>query len=324
MQPPSDTPQLIKGLWNTGTPVLFSAQFKAGKTTVRDNVVRCLADGGMFLGQYPTDPIVGGAIVVIDLELSADMMREWLRRQGITNTHRVEVIPMRGLGHLLDLTIPEVRTMWADRLRALHASVVLLDCLRPVLDALGLNENFDAGRFLNGGFDPLLKEAGVTDGMVIHHMGHNGDRARGDSSMLGWGDSWRLIRPGDDPGSKRYFTAYGRDIDEPQQGLSLNRDTGHLTITGGTPRDAATGADWDVIYIWLKEHQGASQNKVIQAFNRTQEEYEHIPEKRVKAALEYAEKCNELRIRFTGKLGSTKKLYANRLRDSNLDQDTGV
>jgi hypothetical protein len=34
-----EEPQLIKGLWNKGTPVLFSAQFKAGKTTVRDNAV---------------------------------------------------------------------------------------------------------------------------------------------------------------------------------------------------------------------------------------------------------------------------------------------
>jgi hypothetical protein len=324
LQEPNADPQLIKGLWNTGGSVLLAAQFKAGKTTLRDNAVRCLADGGMFLDKYPVTPIVGGSIVVIDLELSPDMMREWLRRQGIKNTDRVEVIPMRGLAHTLDWTIPEIRTMWADRLRALNCQVLILDCLRPALDALGLNENFDAGKFLNGGFDPLKREAGIPNGMVIHHMGHNGDRIRGDSSMLGWGDSWRLVRPGDDPAGKRFFTAYGREIDEPQQGLSLNRDTGHLTITGGTPRDAAAGADWDVIYIWLKEHEGVSQNAVVQAFNTKQTEYEPIPEKRVKAALAHAEKSNELRIRFTGKLGSTKKLYANRLRGSNLDQDTGV
>jgi hypothetical protein len=141
LQPPSATPQLIKGLWNTGGPVLFAAQFKAGKTTVRDNVVRCLADGGMFLDKYPVEPVYYGTIVIIDLELSPDMMREWLRRQGIVNTHRVEVIPMRGMAHTLDWTIPEIRNRWANKLRALNAKVLILDCLRPVLDALGMNEN---------------------------------------------------------------------------------------------------------------------------------------------------------------------------------------
>ena len=214
---------------------------------------------------------------------------------------------MRGLGHTLDLTIAEVRTAWANKLRALHTSVLILDCLRPALDALGLNENTDAGRFLNGGFDPLLKEAGIADGMVIHHMGHSGDRIRGDSSMLGWGDSWRLVRPGDDPAGKRYFTAYGRDINEEKQALSLDKDTRHLTITGGEPRDTAASQDWEVIYRWLKDDRGASLTKIVDTFKKGNPDYETIPERRVKTALGHAEKSGRLEIKGNGKFGGTKR-----------------
>jgi hypothetical protein len=44
--------------------------------------------------------------------------------------------------------ITAVRAEWARKLRDLDAAVVILDCLRPVLDALGLDESHDAGRLL--------------------------------------------------------------------------------------------------------------------------------------------------------------------------------
>jgi AAA domain len=89
--------QRIKGLWNTETPVLFTAQFKAGKTTARDNVVKCLADGGNLFDRYPVEPVTDGTIVVIDLELSPGMMRAWYRCHHIINQSRVKVVPMRGM-----------------------------------------------------------------------------------------------------------------------------------------------------------------------------------------------------------------------------------
>jgi hypothetical protein len=108
-QEPVEEPQLIKGLWNKGTPVLFSAQFKAGKTTVRDNAVKCLVDGGQFLDRFDVTPVTDGTVVVIDLELSENMMREWLRDHGFVNQDRVVVVPMRGRAHALNLMVPEVR-----------------------------------------------------------------------------------------------------------------------------------------------------------------------------------------------------------------------
>ena len=141
-----------------------------------NNAVRCLADGGQFLARFDATSVTDGTIVVIDLELSPDMMRRWLRDQGIVNQSRVRVIPMRGKARSLNFAVPDVRTKWAKFLVDLGASAVLLDCMRPILDALGLSEDKDAGKFFTG-FDAMLTEAVITDAMVIHHMGHSGERA---------------------------------------------------------------------------------------------------------------------------------------------------
>jgi hypothetical protein len=88
--------------------------------------------------------------------------------------------------------------------------------------------------------------------MMIHHMGHTGDRARGDSSMLGWGDPWRVNRKTpDDPGSERFFTAYGRDIDVPEGVLEHTGVNQHLSYTQGSRKDAQAQTDLETIMPWI-------------------------------------------------------------------------
>jgi hypothetical protein len=123
--------QLIRGLWNTDTPVLMAAQYKAGKTTIRDNVVKALVDGYDFLDRFQVNQITEGTIVILDLELSETMMREWLKDQNIKTQERVVVVPMRGMGASLNLMLPAVRQQWASRLQQWNCQVLILDCLRP-------------------------------------------------------------------------------------------------------------------------------------------------------------------------------------------------
>lgn len=175
--PDTSTPYLVDGLWPKGGRVVFAAQNKAGKSTARDNIVKSLVDGDDFLSKYKVHMPAAGTVVVIDDELHEDQLRRWLRDHDIRNQPRVVVVPMRGKAASFDLTTPEIRAKWAAKMRAMRAVVVLLDCLRPILDALGLSEDKDAGKFLVQ-FDALLNEAGVEDAMVIHHMGHSGEFAR--------------------------------------------------------------------------------------------------------------------------------------------------
>jgi hypothetical protein len=79
-----------------------------------------------------------------------------------------------------------------------------------------LDEHRDAGRFLVA-LDALLTEAGIPDALVVHHMGHVNERARGDSRMRDWPDvEWRLVRQDENPASARFLSAYGCDVDVPE------------------------------------------------------------------------------------------------------------
>jgi len=207
-----DATYRIAGLWPTGGRVVLAAARKAGKSTMLGNLIRSLVDGHPFLGVYDVQQTTG-RVVLIDDELDERMLRRWLRDQGIEHTERVAVVPLRGRVADLDLLDTATRTRWAALLREHDAEVLLLDCLRPVLDSLGLSEDKDAGRFLVA-LDALLAEAGITEAVVAHHMGHHGERSRGDSRLRDWPDAeWRVVREqsdddtDDDATARRFLTA---------------------------------------------------------------------------------------------------------------------
>jgi hypothetical protein len=174
---------------------------------------------------------------------------------------------MRGAITTFDILDPIGRREWADRLRPIGADVLILDCLRPVLDAFGLDENREAGRFLTA-FDELLGLAGIGEAVVVHHMGHQGERSRGDSRLRDWPDvEWRLTRETDDPASPRFFTAFGRDVDIPETAISYDQTSRRLTIGVGNRHDAAAhrhvGAVVDLIGETDQTGQGLSQRQII-------------------------------------------------------------
>lgn len=256
----------VDGLWPVGGRIICAAQWKAGKTTARDNLVRSLADGERFLGRF-TVHRPAGQVVIIDNELDERMLRRWLRDQGIRNEQSVSVLALRGQTATFNPLDPDNRARWAAKLRHLNAAVVLFDCLRPVLDALGLSEDKDAGRFLTA-FDALLHEAAVGEAVVIHHMGHTGERSRGDSVLRGWPDvEWQLLREKTDdgdqePNARRFFRAYGRDVDVPEGLLTYDHDTRRLTLAGGTRKDAKADAGVPEILAYLDANPGATQRGV--------------------------------------------------------------
>ena len=231
----------IQNFQPVDTRVMLAAQFKAGKTSLRDNITRSLVDGDPFLGCERVTPIVG-TVMILDTEMGERQLDSWLGDQGIRNTDRVIPIPLRGKASSFNILDDQVRAEWAARFRDLGVAYPILDCLRPVLDALGLDEQHEAGRFLVA-FDALLVEAGITEALIIQHMGHAGERSRGDSRLRDWPDvEIRLVRQDDDPGSTRFLSAYGRDVDRPECELRYDPTTRHLTIAGGSRRDAEARA----------------------------------------------------------------------------------
>lgn len=225
----------IDSLWPIGGRVVLAAQFKAGKTTLTNNAVRCLADGEPFLDRFDTMP---ARVILLDFEMDSRKVRQWLRDQQIRNTGNVSVIPLRGRVSGFDILDPPTRSEWAARIRG-H-DVAIFDCLRPILDSLGLDENRDAGRLLTA-LDELLNEAGVPEALLVHHMGHSGERSRGDSRIIDWPDAtWKLVRDKpDDEGSPRYFSAYGRDVYRAESHVDYDSTTRRLSLRAGNRQDAA-------------------------------------------------------------------------------------
>jgi hypothetical protein len=258
----------VDRLWPVGGRIVLAAQYKSGKTTMVGNLLRSLADGEPFLDEFEvTSP--DGRVVLFDNELDPRMMRRWLREQEVSAPEAVVVQSLRGRLSSFDITDPETRTVWAKALREVDAATVVLDCLRPILDALGMDENTEAGRFLVA-FDELLREAGVQEGMIIHHMGHNGERSRGSSRIRDWPDvEWRLVRERSEqdgepasPESARYFSAYGRDVDVREGLLTYDWHTRHLAFAGGNRREAMASRVLADLIELLIAHPGLSKNKV--------------------------------------------------------------
>ena len=255
-QPVPDVTYRIERLAVIGGRVLLAAQHKAGKTTLVGNLIKSYVDDNVpFLSTFAVQP--ARRVVLIDNELTEAMLHGWLRAHGIRHPERVELISLRGRMFSFDVLNRGTRARWAATIG--NADAVILDCLRPALDALGLSEDKDTGRFLVA-FDAMLAEAGIGECYVVHHMGHTGERARGDSRLLDWPDAlWRLVIEGGengaraDPGAPRYFTAYGRDVELGETLLAFDPFTRRLSVAGGSRQDAKITAALADVIAYLRE-----------------------------------------------------------------------
>lgn len=255
----------VQDVWPLNGRVVLAAQNKSGKTTMVGNAIRSLVDGDAFLGRYAVDR--AQRVVLLDNEMSRNMVRTWLKDQRIQSADRVEVVSLRGALSSFDILDPAVRRHWTGVLRG--ADVVVFDCLRPALDALGLDENLDAGRFLVA-LDELCREAGVGELLLVHHMGHSNERSRGSSRIEDWPDvKWKLVKgSSDDERSARYFSAYGRDVDEPEALLLYNPATRHLTIGGGSRKQERTEDIAADVVAFVTAHPGCTKSEVEAAIGK--------------------------------------------------------
>lgn len=252
-------PYVIDRIWPTGGNVLMAAQRKAGKTTMRDNLTRALVDGDPFMDAFTI--CNRRRVAILDFELSAPMLQAWLRRQCIRNTDAVTVIPMTGRAGSFNILDDAMRTRWARMLNGQGVDVLILDPLRPILHALGLNEWNETGPLLEA-FNTLKAEAGIAEGMIIQHHGHHAERAAGDSNLEGWPDAlWNLTRDDPtDPRSFRYFDAYGRDVDV-DKGLVSMYD-GHRLAFAADARAAKDAHTVEALAAWIAEHPGLKADQI--------------------------------------------------------------
>ena len=274
---PDETEQYrVTGLWPSQGRVLLAAAAKSGKTTIIvGNLLPSLVDGRAFLGEHSTQPVTR-QVIYLNMEVGERIIRNWMRRAGIINTDKISVVNLRGKASALTLATEQGRQRFATFLRNQQAEAVILDPLAPLLATLGLDENSntDVALFFSW-WSEVLGLAGVTDDLVVHHTGHAGQRSRGASRLLDEPDAiWTLTKGlGTDPAEDdpfnatepRFLTAYGRDVDHPEEGLDYDPDTGHLAFNGQNRSQTKTQGKVNHITDILQDQTPRSTNQICQA-----------------------------------------------------------
>jgi len=300
---------LIDQLWGAGERVMLAAQRKAGKTSLVLDLLHCLADGEKFLGQYDV-AMPAGNIALLDFEMTESKLQSWVQRMKLQHPERVLLLRFRGNASAFDVMDDKTRAEWAAELKRNNVSVLIIDCLRPIIDALGMDESHDAGQLLDK-IDMLVHDAGVTEYMVVHHMGHEGERSRGDSRLRDWPDmEWFIKREQAKNGEElpidcaRFISVEGRDDPLESTQILLDKHTGRVVLGTLSRKEVKRSKDVNAhlaaVTQFLDEN-GESSLKDIQDGTALNEHY-------VRSALNAGIERRTIRVRIEGK--ASKKLYS--------------
>jgi hypothetical protein len=224
----------------TGTNALLTAGFKTGKTTLVGDLAVAHADGTPFLGKFPLT-WDGGRLAIFNYELSDSMYRRWLRELNLENPERLAVLHLRGFR--LPVIVKHVED-WTVRWLVEHeVTRWVVDPFARAFTGCGSeNDNGEVGRFLDT-LDVIKERAGVSELILPTHTGRQefeeGDeRARGATRLDDWADvRWMLTKDDDDV---RYFSATGRDVEEPEEKLTYDETTRRYVKEGGDRRSEAS------------------------------------------------------------------------------------
>jgi hypothetical protein len=217
----------------TGGNVLLTAQFKAGKTTLVNQLARSLADRSPFLGRF--DVHAGGRIALWNYEVDDRQYRRWLRDVGIRDTDRVTLLNLRG--YRVPVTVDYVEDWVVKWLQDHEIETWVVDPFARAFTGNGKseNDNTEVGAFLDT-LDVIKNRAGVSDLILPTHTGRaefeaGEERARGATRLDDWADvRWFLTKDDDDV---RYFRAMGRDVDVPEEKLTFDEHSRSLILGGG-------------------------------------------------------------------------------------------
>lgn len=255
----------IESLLTSDGNAVLAAGFKAGKTTLCNNLLRSLADGGKFLNRFEVQ-IPEGRIASFNYEVAEGQYRNWLRKVGIIDTDRVCLLNLRG--RRLPLTDPQVEDWIVKWLTDRSVQVWVVDPFARAMVGCGdENSNTDVGIVLDI-LDVIKRRSGVAELILPTHTGRGEqvsgmEHARGATRLDDWADARWLLTT--DKESRRFFRAHGRDVNVPEEEVRMDEATGRLTM-GGWNKTALAAKDADAELVdWIRANPGLGANEVIAA-----------------------------------------------------------
>ncbi len=213
---------IVDRLMKYGSNVNMVAAAKMGKTNLIINLVKSLADGGMFLGSFETQQIKG-RICMMDFELDERQAQEWLRRIGIKNLSKVEIYPLRGMPNPFR-SVESMREL-EEVLRRQEIEFLILDPFSSIFPG-DANSNTEVKAFLKE-LDAFKVRSGVQHLVIAVHAGRNQSQTRGASTLDDHPDALWYLQKNE---NKRYFKALGRDVEVPEAEITFDPATGEITF----------------------------------------------------------------------------------------------
>jgi hypothetical protein len=231
-----DETYLIPGMWSYNRPqLLVFGDPKVGKSTFCHNVIAALLSGDRLFGSRRVARPVRN-VMLIDTEMSASYLRHEFAEQWpelVDNSDRfiLGAFGEKGAARQFNVSDPDIQNEWVEKLKAAQVDVLIVDCLGPLLRKAGIDENTDAGAFMEH-IRTTCERAGVRAHMILDHSSAKGSAngkitPRGDSKKLDTADTFMHLgeHPEKVPGALR-LTVTGRDgnavIDLERDGYRLS------------------------------------------------------------------------------------------------------
>lgn len=261
----------IDGLVVKGHNVLITAGYKTGKTNLAYNLVKSYTDDLPFLGAYPVIPMDEDRTVVL-LDFEQDETYAWnkLKRVGIDNPERMNMVTMVGSG--MDLMTDAGRDEIVEMLIKMRCQILIID---PFGAAFRGEENSNTEvRAFTTRLNEIKAAVGVREMFMNTHTGRaqaeeGQERARGATVLNDWaGVAWTYTRdmtPGTrTPKGYRFLAAFGREVDFDEVAVTWGKDGEQLQLVEGggraSQRDNSLRAE---IIKFLKDNPGSSTNDVV-------------------------------------------------------------
>lgn len=260
----------IDDLLPAGGNALLTAEYKAGKTSTVNDLVRSFCDGTPFLGRYKVNA-APGRIAVFNYEVGEEMYRGWLRDLGIRNPDRAAVLNLRGFR--VPVTTPSVENWVVQWLQERQVSFWIVDPFARAFTGCGDNENDNSqvGWFLDA-LDVIKARAGVRDLVLPTHTGRaemeaGTERSRGATRLEDWCDVRWVLTKGEIPENggqpPRFFRATGRGVEVEESMLAWNEEGRTLAHGGGDRKHVAERDLQQRVLDFLTGHPGASKRAVL-------------------------------------------------------------
>ena len=224
----------VADLWPSLGTIFVVAAYKAGKTTLVMNIIRCLIDGGLFLGRFKTTP-VSRNVGYLNFEVNENQSKAWLKRLGIKKSERLFTWNLKGFGSPLSTAMS--REKFIQALIEKDIEVLIIDPFSGAYRKGDTNDNDAVKDFLLQ-LDEIVRKAGVQEVLMAVHAGNDQSKPRGATTLGDHPDAlWNIAKS--EAGKTRFFKAEGRDVFLAEEALALSLDKITLELSGKTRADAA-------------------------------------------------------------------------------------